>query len=67
LAGLAACSTPEERAARAQERSYEAQEEVALERLRLVDKYQDCAKQAAGNVEKIEACDSYLRSAEALK
>lgn len=67
LAALAACSTPEERAAAAQERSYDAQEEVARQRLELVDKYQACVEEAAGNAQKTEACESYLKAAEALK
>jgi uncharacterized lipoprotein YajG len=67
LAVLAACSTPEERAAKAQERTYNAQEDVARERLELVDKYQDCVKEAGADAAKAEACDSYLRAAEALK
>ena len=64
---LAACSTPEERAAKAQERSHSAQEEVARERLELVDTYQDCVKEAGGNKQNTEACDSYLKAAEAVK
>ena len=64
---LTACSTPAEDAARAQERSYEAQEEVARQRLDLVEKYQECVNDAAGDALTVEACDSYLRSAEALK
>ena len=67
LGFLAACSTPEKDAARAQKRSYEAQEDVARQRLDLVVKYQDCVKNAAGDALMVEACDSYLRSAEALK
>lgn len=67
IGSLTACSSPEKRAAKAQERSYEAQEEVARERLELVDKYQKCVKDSAGDVLKIEACDTYLRAAEALK
>ena len=63
---MAACSSPQDRAAKAQESSYKAQEEVAKERLELVEKYQQCAKRAAGNREKLEACDTYLRAAEAL-
>ncbi len=61
---LAACSNPQKDAARAQERSYEAQEDVARQRLELVEKYQECVKD---NALKVEACDSYLRAAEALK
>ncbi len=64
---LAACSNPQKDAARAQERSYGAQEYGARQRLELVDKYQQCVKNAAGDALKVEACDSYLRAAEALK
>jgi outer membrane biogenesis lipoprotein LolB len=67
LSLLAACSSPQDRAAKAQQDSYEAQEEVARQRLELVDKYQDCVEEAAGSATKVEACDSYLRAAEALK
>ena len=66
LAG-ACSSSPHDDAARAQERSYEAQEEVAKQRLKLVEQYKSCVEKASGNAEKIEACDSYLRAAEALK
>ena len=62
---------------KAQKDSYKAQENVANERLELVEKYQDCMKQAneategeeeATNVEASkEACESYLKAAEALK
>ncbi len=67
LGMLAGCSSPQDRAAKAQVRSYEAIEKAAQERLELVDKYQDCVKEAAGDNEKIEACDSYLKAAEALR
>jgi hypothetical protein len=67
LAVLAGCSSPQDRAAKAQEQSYEAQEEVARQRLELVDKYQACVDEAAGETQKVEACDSYLRAAEALQ
>ncbi len=64
---LAACSNPRKDAARAQERSYDAQEEVVRQRLDLVEKYQRCVASAAGDALKVESCDSYLRAAEALK
>jgi hypothetical protein len=63
----AGCSSPQDRAAKAQEQSYEAQEEVARQRLELVDRYQTCVEEAAGDTQRVEACDSYLRAAEALK
>ena len=64
---LAACSSPQDDAARAQERSYDAQEKVANERLKLIDQYRSCMNEAGGDNEKMEACDSYLKAAEALK
>ncbi len=64
---LTACSTPEQDAAKAQKRSYDALGAVAKERLELVDKYQTCVVESAGDNLKIEACDSYLKAAEALK
>lgn len=51
----------------AQQDLYDAQKEVARHRLELVDQYQDCVKGVTGNAAKIEACDSYLPAAEALK
>jgi len=59
VGALAACSSPQDRAAKAQEGAYDAQQKVAQERLKLVEKYQACMKAAA--------CDSYLKSADALK
>ena len=64
---LTACSSPQERAAEAQEGAYKAQEDVAKRRLQLVDQYQSCVKDAAGNQQKAAACDSLLKAAEALK
>ena len=64
---LAACSTPEERAASAKARSYTAQEKAIKERLSLVEQYQKCVKAAAGDNQKVEACDSYLKAAQALR
>ena len=67
IALLAACSSPEERAAEAQAGAYNAQQDVAKRRLQLVDQYQSCVKDAAGNQQKAAACDSLLKAAEALK
>ena len=57
---LAGCSTPEERAAEAQER-------VANERMALIKKYQECAQEAGADASKRAEYESYLKSAEALK
>ena len=67
LALLAACSSPQDKAADAQKGSYEAQERVAKQRLDLVNQYQKCVKDAGDNQQKAAACDSYLKAAEALK
>ena len=55
-----ACSSP-------QDKAYKAQENVHKERLKLVEQYQKCMKDAGEDQEKQEACDQYLKAAEALK
>lgn len=67
IALLAACSSSQDKAAKAEKGAYEAQESVANQRLKLVDKYQKCVKEAGENQQKIDACESYLKAAEALK
>jgi len=69
IAAVSACSgaTPEERAARAKESSFKAQESIARERLKLVDQYRDCVIAADEDLMKIEACDTYLKAADALQ
>ena len=58
---LAACSNPHRDAAKAREQTHKVQEEVAGERLELVDRYQTCMKKTSANNEKIEASDSYFK------
>lgn len=50
-----------------QDRAYEAQEGVHKERLKLVETYQTCIKESAGDAAKAGACEQYLKAAEALK
>ena len=64
---VSACGSSERQADRAQERAYEAQERIAEERLKLVDKYQDCVEDAGSDQVKVEACESYLKAADSLK
>jgi len=64
---LAACSTPQDKAADAQAAASKAQEQIAKQRLDLIAKYQKCMTDAAGNEQKAAACDSYLKAADALK
>jgi outer membrane biogenesis lipoprotein LolB len=67
IALLAACSSSQDKAADAQKDAYKAQESVANQRLKLVDQYQQCVKDAGENKQKAEACDSYLKAADALQ
>jgi len=61
LAGFTfGCASP-------QDRAYKAQEGVHKQRLKLVNDYQQCLKKAGSDKAAIEACDSYLKAAEALK
>ena len=55
-----ACSSP-------QDRAYEAEAKVNQEKLRLVQEYQKCLKEAGDNNAMKEACESYLKQAETLK
>ena len=55
-----ACSTPEERV-------HKAKESVHKERLNLVEEYKKCLEEAGDDKEKTEACDRYLKAAEALR
>ena len=50
-----------------QDKAYKAQEKVHNERLALVEQYQKCLKDAGDDHVKVEACDHYLKAAEALK
>ena len=67
VAMLAACSSPQDKAAKAQEDASKAQASIAKQRLDLVAKYQTCLADAAGDQQKAAACDSYLKAADALK
>jgi len=64
---LAACASPQDKAAKAQQGAYKAQEDVAKKRIQLTNQYQKCVKEAGGDKQKAEACESYLKAAEALK
>lgn len=51
----------------AQKRAFRAQEAVAKERLRLVEKYQSCVSRAGDDPVAKRGCETYLSSAEALQ
>lgn len=50
-----------------QDKAYKAEEKVHNERLKLVEQYQQCLKDAGDDKLKSEACEQYLKAAEALK
>jgi hypothetical protein len=54
-------------ATKAQKRAYRADEAVSRERLRLVEEYERCLREAGGDRNAAEACERFLKSAEALK
>ncbi len=64
---LAACSSPQEDAAKANEDAARAEEMKTKRRLELIDQYQACMKEGEGNKEKQEICQSYLEASKALK
>jgi len=54
-------------ASKAQKRAYKADEAVSKERLRLIDQYERCMRKTEGDFAKQDACERYLKSAEALQ
>ena len=62
-----ACGSAERKAQRAERDAHRAQTSVHKERLKLVDDYKKCLKKAGEDIDKVEACDKYLRAAEALQ
>ena len=64
---IGACGGTERRAHKADAKASKAEEKVHTERLKLVEQYNKCVEEAGGDKVKVEACDSYLRAAEALQ
>jgi hypothetical protein len=64
---LASCGMSQRRAAKADRKASQAQESVSNERLKLVDEYKACVGEAGDDQEALEACDSYLKAAQALQ
>ncbi len=50
-----------------QDKAYKAQENVSNERVKLVNKYQECVKKATEEGTDKEICETYLKAADALK
>jgi hypothetical protein len=64
---IGACGNPEKKAHKASAKASEAEVKVHEERLELVEQYKECVEKAGEDKAKVEACDSYLKAAEALK
>ena len=60
ISGLAGCTTGAERAA-------EADAEFKEERLKILQKYQECVDQHQGDTKKLSSCEHYLKAIEAMK
>jgi hypothetical protein len=54
------CSTPQERAA-------EADAKFKEERLKILERYQECVKQNLEDKEKLSSCEHYLKAVDAMK
>ena len=60
LSGLIGCMTGAERAA-------EADADFKAERLKILQKYQECVDQHKGNAKMLESCEHYLKAIDAMK
>lgn len=74
LCALAACSSPEEKAAaakqeaaEAQKEAYQADTEMKQERMKLLEEYKACVKKAQDENKDVESCDYLLKAVEATK
>mgnify|MGYP001827885784 FL=1 len=64
---VASCGTSQRRAAKADRKASQAEESVSKERLKLGDQYKACVSEAGEDQQKVEACDTHLKAAEALQ
>ncbi len=60
MSGLAGCQTGAERAA-------EADADFKEERLRILQKYQECVDQAKQDEQKLKNCEHYLKAIDSMK
>ena len=65
VGALAACASPQEKAAKAHEESAKADLETRNERLKLLDEYKACVADADEDRGKLEACDQTLKAIDA--
>ncbi len=64
---LAGCASPAEKAAKAQERMANSQNELIQERLRLVEEHEKCVDKAGSDQTKLAKCDQILNRIQALQ
>ena len=64
---VVACGGSSRRSDRAATKSADSKSKIAQERLNLIEDYKKCVEKAGEDRDKIEACDTYLKAAEALK
>ncbi len=64
---VASCGSSQRRAAKADRKASQAQESVSKERLKLVDQYKACVSEAGDDQQKVGACETHLKAAEALQ
>ena len=57
---LAACTSPQEKAA-------EAEAEYTEEKTKTLKEYKECAKDAEGDEQKLKSCDALLKAVEAVE
>ena len=66
LAVLFGCTSPAEKAAEAQERMANSQNELIQERLRLAEEHEDCVDSAGEDQTEMARCDQILKRIDAL-
>ena len=67
VAALTACSSPQDKAAKAQEESAKADTQLTEERLRLTKEHEKCVADAGQDEAKLAQCDQILKRIEALQ
>ena len=67
LVVLAGCASPAEKAAEAQERMANSQNELIQERLKLAEEHEKCVDKAGSDQTKLAKCDQILKRIQALQ
>lgn len=67
LVALAGCASPTEKAAEAQERMANSQNELIQERLKLAEEHEECVDKAGSDQTELARCDQILKRIQALQ